>query len=419
MISLEDWAEIRRLHFSVGMSIRAIEREGPWSRNTIRSAVRSTTPPKYVRAGAGSVVDAVEPQIRELLQATPTIPATVIAERIGWEHGMTVLKERVRELRPLYAPKDPSSRTTYDPGKIAQCDLWFPPADIPLGFGQVGHGKSAPPVLVLTAGYSSWRAARMIPTRNAQDLALGMWAVTQQMGAVPRLYVWDNEGGVGRYGGANPKLTRQFEILRGLFGTRIYVCKPRDPEAKGKVERTNGYFETSFLPGRRFTGPRDFNEQLAGWLVRANARKRRSLGGASADDRVGADRAAMGPLPPIDVGSISWHNSLVLPRDHWVRLDTCDYSVHPAAIGQRVEVIADLDMVRIRRGQAVLGEHERCFARHQTITDEGHRKAAAAMRQAYQGRTPAAPVPAADDVQQRDLADYDEIFGLDDGREVA
>jgi hypothetical protein len=41
------------------------------------------------------------------------------------------------------------------------------------------------------------------------------------------------------------------------------------------------------------------------------------------------------------------------------------------------------------------------------------------MRQAYQGRTPAARVPAADDVQQRDLADYDEIFGLDDGRKVA
>ena len=67
----------------------------------------------------------------------------------------------------------------------------------------------------------------------------------------------------------------------------------------------------------------------------------------------------------------------------------------------------------------MLGEHERCFARHQAITDEGHRKAAAAMRQAYQGRTAAARVPAADDVQQRDLADYDEIFGLDDGREVA
>ena len=107
---MEDWAEIRRLHFSVGMSIRAIEREGPWSRNTIRSAVRSTTPPKYVRAGAGSVVDAVEPQIRELLQATPTIPATVIAERIGWTRSIRVLRDRVAELRPVYLPPDPASR---------------------------------------------------------------------------------------------------------------------------------------------------------------------------------------------------------------------------------------------------------------------------------------------------------------------
>ena len=33
-------------------------------------------------------MDAVEPRIRELLQAYPTMPATVIAERIGWERGL-------------------------------------------------------------------------------------------------------------------------------------------------------------------------------------------------------------------------------------------------------------------------------------------------------------------------------------------
>jgi Mu transposase, C-terminal domain len=51
-----------------------------------------------------------------------------------------------------------------------------------------------------------------------------------------------------------------------------------------------------------------------------------------------------------------------------VRLDTCDYSVHPCAIGHRVEVAADLDMVRIRRGGVLVGEHARCWARQQTIT---------------------------------------------------
>jgi hypothetical protein len=54
---------------------------------------------------------------------------------------MTVLKERVRELRPVYLPPDPASRTTYEPGEFAQCDLWFPDTDIPLGAGQNGRGK--------------------------------------------------------------------------------------------------------------------------------------------------------------------------------------------------------------------------------------------------------------------------------------
>jgi hypothetical protein len=46
-------------------------------------------------------VDPVEPRIRELLAAWPTMPATVIAERIGWTRSLTVLKDRVRELCPV------------------------------------------------------------------------------------------------------------------------------------------------------------------------------------------------------------------------------------------------------------------------------------------------------------------------------
>lgn len=409
---MEEWAEIRRLYRAEGMSIKAIARKLHLARNTVRSAVRSSQPPRYVRAGTGSIVDAVEPRIRGLLKEFPQMPATVIAERIGWDRSMTVLKDRVRVLRPVYAPADPASRTTYEPGEVGQCDLWFPPARIPLGHGQAGM----PPVLVMTSGYSRWRAAVMIPTRTATDLVLGQWAVIRQLGGVPKLLVWDNEGGVGRHRGADPKLTPQFTVLRGLLGTRFYLARPRDPETKGMVERTNGFFETSFLPGRRFTGPADFNAQLAEFLALANARKRRTLQGASAAERIGADRAAMGALPPLDQAVIGWRNSLVLPRDHYVRLDSCDYSVHPGAVGQRVEVSADLQTVRIRRGEMLVGEHERCWARQQTITDPAHRQAADAMRRAFAARTAAGRGPAADEVQQRDLSAYDRAFGLDDGR---
>jgi hypothetical protein len=55
----------------------------------------------------GSIVDEVEPRIRELLAAFPTMPATVIAERVGWTRGLTVFTDRVRELRPVYLSPDP------------------------------------------------------------------------------------------------------------------------------------------------------------------------------------------------------------------------------------------------------------------------------------------------------------------------
>jgi hypothetical protein len=43
------------------------------------------------------------------------MPATVIAERVGWPRGITILKERVAELRPLYLDPDPYQRTDYRP----------------------------------------------------------------------------------------------------------------------------------------------------------------------------------------------------------------------------------------------------------------------------------------------------------------
>jgi len=130
------------------------------------AALRRDAPPKYERPGRGSLVDVAESRIRELLAVTPTMPATVIAERVGWLHSITILRDRVRVLRPFYLPPDPASRTSYEPGHRMQCDLWFPPVDIPLGHGQVGR----PPVLVMVAGYSRVMAAVMIPSRQAPDL---------------------------------------------------------------------------------------------------------------------------------------------------------------------------------------------------------------------------------------------------------
>lgn len=101
---------------SKGLGIKAIAARLGIARNTVRSAVRWSAPPGYERAPVGSRVDAYEPGIRAQLQKDARMPATVIAERIDWPGGMSVLRERVRELRPLFFPADASQRTTYRPG---------------------------------------------------------------------------------------------------------------------------------------------------------------------------------------------------------------------------------------------------------------------------------------------------------------
>ena len=234
MLDVEDWAEIRRLRKAEGMPIRTIARVMGCARNTVRAALAADGPPVYSRAPRGSVVDAVEPRIRELLQATPTMPATVIAERIGWSHSIRVLRGRVAELRPVYLPPDPASRTTYLAGEIGQCDFWFPPIEVPVGFGQTRTATQLP-VLTMVTGYARWGCGLLVPSRSAEDLYAGWWRLLAGLGGVPRVLVWDGEGAVGRWRACKPELTEACQAFRGVLGAKVVVCKPRDPEAKGAV----------------------------------------------------------------------------------------------------------------------------------------------------------------------------------------
>ena len=197
MLSVEDWAEIRRLHRAERMPIKQIARVMGVSKNTVKRALAASGPPRYQRLARESVVDAVEPRIRELLAAWPTMPATVIAERIGWTRSLTVLRDRIRELRPAYLPPDPASRTAYAAGEVAQCDLWFPAITLPVGFGQTRTATRLP-VLVMVTGYARWLAAWLIPSRVAEDLFAGWWQLLLGLGGVPRVLVWDGEGAVGQ-----------------------------------------------------------------------------------------------------------------------------------------------------------------------------------------------------------------------------
>jgi transposase len=404
---VEDWAEIRRLHRAEGVPIKEIARRMGIARNTVRAALSSDGPPKYERAPRGSVADAFEPQIRVLLAEWPTMPAPVVAQRIGWPYSMNPLRVRLAKLRPQYVGTDPVDRIVYEPGQVAQWDLWFPEPRVPVAPGQA----RVLPVLVMTLGFSRFLTATMIPSRRAGDILSGMWQLIRGIGRVPKRLVWDREAAIGGSG----RVTAPAAAFAGTLATKIVLAPPRDPEFKGLVERNNGFLETSFLPGRAFSSPDDFNHQLDGWLARANARTVRSIQGRPVD-LLETDCQAMVPLPPV-TPPIGLNHRIRLGRDYYVRVDTVDYSVDPRAIGRLVDVTASLEEVTVFCDSQVVARHQRSWAKGGVITDPAHQATAAVLRQDFErNRQRVAAVREHADghvVALRALPDYDALFGVD------
>ena len=110
-----------------------------------------------------------------------------------------------------------------------------------------------------------------------------------------------------------------------------------------------------------------------------------------------------------------WRASTRLARDHYVRIDSNDYSIHPAVIGRRIELIVDVHRVRALCDGRLVADHERAWAWHQTITDPDHLAAAKALRRDRVGMLRPVANPADVQVEQRCLADYDIALGLDRG----
>jgi hypothetical protein len=252
----------------------------------------------------------------------------------------------------------------------------------------------------------------LLPSRTTGDLVAGMWQLLAGLGAVPKMLVWDNESGIGQH----HRLTVGARSFAGTLGTRIYQTAARDPEAKGVIERANGFLETSFMPGRSFTSGTDYNSQLAGWLPKANSRMLRRTG-EQPGLRVAVDTAAMGMLPPI-APTVGTSSRVRLGRDYYVRIAGNDYSVDPTVIGRFVDVHAGLSMITVLCAGVAVAAHQRSWATRQTVTDPAHVATAAVLRSAYQARTaemrgPAAAAGAV--VGLRALSDYDALFGLTPG----
>jgi O-antigen/teichoic acid export membrane protein len=356
------WALAQGLSLLLGVLVLATERlkRRRQAADAPAAEVAQSPDPDRSRSVASSSAD---PQVRELLATWPMMPTTLIAEEIGWDQSIRVLLDTVTELRLEYLDHaQHASAPGHLPGEIAQCGFWFPPLEVPVGFGQTRSAWQLP-VLTMISGYSHWLSAVLIPTRKAEDLFPGWWELLAQLGSVPRLLTWDSEAAIGRWQGGKEEITAECTEFCSSLGTRVTIGRPADPETRGLIERSYDRMERYFLPGRTFISPADFNAQLHDWLALTNAQ--RQAQGYSPAERIDADRQAMLPLPLIPPAT-GWRVSMRAGPQPLVRFDSNYYSIDPALTGREIELTADLNQVRVLCEGELAAEYERIWAWNQT-----------------------------------------------------
>jgi transposase len=397
VVGVEQWAEIRRLHFVKGLSQREIHRRTGLHRDTIRRALSSSEPPVYRRAPSGSKLDPFKDEIHRLLGEDPKLPGVRVRELLaplGCAVSKTVVDDYLREIRPLFVPPARTfQRTVYRPGELCQFDVWQPRAEVPVGHGQTRRGF----VVVACLGYSRAGAGMLVFSTQTEDLLAGIAGCLQRLGALPQTLVWDRQAGIHGHDG---RPSEAFAAFCGRLKVGWRFCGPADPQAKGAVERLQGYAETNFEPGRAFANELDFQEQLDGWFAKVNARRHKTLRERPID-RLAAELEAMTALPePMPDTARCWVTR-VAPDPH-LRIDTNDYSLDPDLVGRRVEVAVDqrhVTAVALDTGELAC-RHQRCFARHRTITALEHARTMKSQRRR----------PVETPVEVRPLARYDTLI---------
>jgi len=406
VFKVQEWAEVHRLHGVEHLSKAAIAARLGMSRNTVARLLSLPEPPRYERERSGSRLDPFKDEIAAMLDQDPKVPATVVLQHLrrgGYAGGITILKEHLARVRPSFVSARTFQRTSYLPGEISQLDWWHTGRQIPVGKGASKEAFG----LVATLPASAAHAAVFTFARTMGDLLPAVLGCFERLGGAPEKVVCDNDPGIvrERHDG-RAILHDEVAAFFGSLGTKVIVLRPRDPQAKGSVERTNGYFDRSFLSLRTFCDLPDMQSQHDTWAQEIAFRRHHRRVGAIVHDAWVVERGFLRALPEPRPDTTR-HTEARISRDGFCRVAGVDYSVPPGLPGRRVQIRVSLAEVVISLEGNEIARHARSYIPADVVISPAHARALRLDRQArLRLKDAGAEVP------EIDLARYDRTFGV-------
>jgi transposase len=256
--------------FRGGASIRQIARDLGLARNTV-SSVLAQIQSQWAGTDAAAPsrrrsrqLDRYEPAIQELLGRYPDLTAMRLLEELrqrGFSGGYTMVRQRLRELRPRPAPA-PVIRFETGPAVQAQMDY----AVYDLDF--TSEGRRRVYLFSYLLGYSRRQYLRFVVAQDFATTIREHVRAFTHLGGVAATCLYDNQKVVVTgYEDDVPIYNARFLAFATHYGYRPVACRPHRPQTKGKVERPFAYVESSLLNGRSFETLEDLNATTAWWLA--------------------------------------------------------------------------------------------------------------------------------------------------------
>jgi transposase len=348
-----------------GQSLRGIARDLGIDRKRVTRVVREQQqaresgvvhpdlpPPKESRRGRA--LEPYESTLRELLVRYPDITAVRLLEELrslGYPGGYTVLRERVKQLRPRPS-RPPVVRFETLPGAQAQMDWAVYDIDF------TSEGRRRVNLFSYLLGYSRRQYLCFTPQQDSETTLRQHVRAFQHLEGVAACCLYDNmKVVVQRWQDGYPVYNTRFLAFAAHYGYRPVACRPRRPETKGKVERAFYYAEKSLLNGRTFRSLEHLNEVTRWWLqnvadVRVHRKTKKRPLEAHAEER-----PHLLPLPQhqYDTALVVYR---VVGSEGWIDYRQNHYSVPWRYIGELLPVrVTENELLVYNAQLEVLAKH--------------------------------------------------------------
>jgi transposase len=353
MLGQEDFMKIQALS-ERGVYQKDIAEEMGVHPRTVRRALKRGSAPSGGRRRRGSKLEPYHAAVDRLL-GEGVWNAVVVLRKIqalGYEGGLTVLREYIGPKRPLRMSRA-TVRFETEPGQQMQNDwgeLW----------ALVGGERRKVYFQVNTLGYSRRFHLWCTDSLDAEHTYEGIIRSFEYFGGTARQVLVDNQKSavLEHPLSGGPRFNPRFLDLAGLYGFEAKACKPGRARTKGKVERMVGYVKGNFFQHyREFTDLTHMNQLAESWLAEeADPRVHGTVGEVVAE-RFERERPSLGALPAARYDT-SYLEQRRVGWDGYVDVRGNRYSVPGQLAGETVNVRIGLDAsLRVYAADQLVANH--------------------------------------------------------------